>query len=192
MIKIKKNNNTLLELNNTSSDEKVYIKLGDGLTDPVFKFPEKGGVIATDADIPKNQVTLAVAIDFVTNINGRQMVHYIAGAIEPENNIYEVSYIPDPEQPSQKEEMTEERAAEYLHYITGSQYVPKYNYDFPHNTYIVLADGSMWKPQHDYGGENGKGRLLLWRMPKVFATTADLNDYISKTNIDQTFFNNLF
>ena len=65
MIRAKKNGKTLLELDNTSSNEEIYIKLGDGSTDPIFYFPKQGGVLLTE-----NGLTFCNSSDDIAYIMG--------------------------------------------------------------------------------------------------------------------------
>lgn len=105
--------------------------------------------------VVSNQASVSIIVNPTTNINGRVFVHFtsvpttIGGA-----SAFQIKY--------DGENTTEEQAREYMAYMTGSSFLPKYNYDRPANTYFLTPDGQILKPQYD--SENG---LLLFILPQL-------------------------
>lgn len=99
------------------------------------------------------QATTTLIKGPLTNLNGRVLSAYTAtlttiGGYE----CYQIK--------KNNAVLTEEEAADYMEYQTGSRYVPKYNYEKPLNSlFIFTTDQSVWKPQYD--STNG---LLLYAM----------------------------
>ena len=92
---------------------------------------------------PKHQVTTTIVVNATTNINGRVFQNYTANLITiPGSYIYYQIL-------KNGEPLTEDDCKEYMKYMTGSEFIPRYNYDFPSNTYFIFADTSIWKPQYD-------------------------------------------
>ena len=54
---------------------------------------------------------------------------------------------------------TEEQAGRYLKSMTGSEYVPTYNYDYPRYHILIDSEGKIYKPQFD--STNG---LVLYKV----------------------------
>ena len=102
-------------------------------------------------EIQKWQTTTVIVRDATTNINGRVFVHFTATLITAGYTFYQIK--------KDGAVVTRDEAAEYMHYMTGSYYVPTYNYDFPRQVIFMFADGSTWKPQFD--SEYG---LLLYKL----------------------------
>lgn len=94
------------------------------------------------ANVPKHQLTTAFIIDALTNINNRTFVNYTSENV----TISGYSGIKILKNGSK---VTEQEAKEYMEYMTGSYYLPKYNYDKPKNTYFIKPDGTIYKPQYD-------------------------------------------
>jgi len=103
----------------------------------------------------------AIVIDATTNINGWQLTNFTASldTIEIGSHYYTCYVIEEEGNP-----LTEIRALDYMEAMTGIRYVPKYNFHKPKNTYLIFADGSIWKAQYDK--DNG---LLLFAMPNPLA-----------------------
>lgn len=119
--------------------------------------------------IVSNQASVSIIANPTTNINGRVFVHFtsvlttIGGA-----SAYQIKY--------DGENTTEEQAREYMAYMTGSSYLPKYNYDRPANTYFLMPDGQLLKPQYD--STNG---LVLFVMPQLA-----LKNYVDENFVPYT------
>ena len=119
--------------------------------------------------IVSNQASVSIIANPTTNINGRVFVHFtsvlttIGGA-----SAYQIKY--------DGENTTEEQAREYMAYMTGSSYLPKYNYDRPANTYFLMPDGKLLKPQYD--STNG---LVLFIMPQLA-----LKNYVDENFVPYT------
>ena len=95
----------------------------------------EGGVIR------EHQVSVAIATDALTNINGKVLTNF--SAADTEIGGYPAKVILTDEQAN----LNAEQAARYMKAQTGSDYVPIYDYDHPTNSYIMFADKTLWKPQ---------------------------------------------
>lgn len=119
--------------------------------------------------IVNNQTSVSIIVNPTTNINGREFVHFtsvsttIGGA-----SAYQIKY--------DGEIATEEQAREYMSYMTGSSFLPKYNYDRPANTYFLMPNGLLLKPQYD--STNG---LVLFIMPQLA-----LKNYVDENFVTYT------
>lgn len=121
--------------------KRFYKKTNDALTDYNF--------------IANNQASISIIVNPTTNINGRVFVHYTSELVTIGGfSVYQIKY--------DGVNLTEEQAREYMSYMTGSSFLPKYNYDRPANTYFLMPDGQLLKPQYD--NDNG---LILFIMSKL-------------------------
>ena len=138
--------------------------------------PYKNGTLSTIEDFEietsKHQSTSVVVEDAITNINHRGFQHYTATLVTSGNyTFYQI--LKDGNNP------TEEEAKEYMRYMTGSTFLPQYNYDFPKQTIFTFADRSTWKPQ--YSVADG---LRLYRL----ATSVALDqDVVHKTGDEEIY-----
>lgn len=128
--------------------------------------PYKNGTLSTiedfETETSKHQSTSVVVIDATTNINDRPFQHYTATLVTSGNyTFYQI--LKDGNNP------TEEEAKEYMRYMTGSTFLPQYNYDFPKQTIFTFADRSTWKPQ--YSAADG---LRLYRLATAVALDQDV------------------
>ena len=123
---------------------------------------DKSGTIALASDISDMQATSVVVGDAITNINGREFQHYTAELITtPIYTFYQI--LKDGNSP------TEDEAKEYMKYMTGYTFLPRYNYDFPKQTIFTFKDRSTWKPQ--YSINDG---LRLYKLTSPVALESDL------------------
>lgn len=106
--------------------------------------------------VPFNQASVSVIIDTLTNINGRHFSNFTSERKKVDNyDVYHIKY--------GNNNTTEEQARNYMAYMTGSNYLPKYNFDRPANSYLLMAsNGLLLKPQYD--STNG---LLLYVMSQI-------------------------
>lgn len=105
--------------------------------------------------VANNQTSVSIIVDTTTNINGRTFVHFTSELTTISGfSAYLIKY--------DGEKATEEQAREYMAYMTGSSFLPKYNYDRPANTYFLMPNGLLLKPQYDR--TNG---LLLFILPQL-------------------------
>jgi hypothetical protein len=137
--------------------------------------PYKNGTLSTiedfEAETSKHQSTSVVVKDAITNINDRTFQHYTAELITTDRyTFYQI--LKDGNNP------TEEEAKEYMRYMTGSIFLPKYNYDFPKQTIFTFADRSTWKPQ--YSEADG---LRLYRLATSVALDSDVVHNIGNEGI---------
>lgn len=135
---------------------------GSNLT---ITLPYSSGTVALNETIPANQATIAVVGGPITNINGRNLSSYTATLTESTYTYYTITY--------GSTKCTEVQAKNYMEYMTGSRFLPSYNYDYPKNTIFMFADRSLWKPQYD--DTNG---LLLYRLSTPLALESDLPQVI--------------
>ena len=105
--------------------------------------------------VANNQANVSIIVDPLTNVNGRVFVHYTSELIDVGGfPVFKIKY--------DGANVTEEQAREYMAYMTGSSFLPKYNYDRPANTYFLMPNGLLLKPQYD--STNG---LLLFILPQL-------------------------
>lgn len=128
-----------------------------------YDFPRGSGTLALQSDTPSYQSTSVVVGNAVTNINGRVFQNYTATLVTSGNYVYYQIY------KNGSIVTNKNTAKEYMHYMTGSYFVPEYHYDFPKQTLFVFADSSIWKPQFDE--TNG---LRLYRISTPLALKSDI------------------
>jgi len=95
----------------------------------------------TEDQIPGLQATTTVVADALTNLNGRRLTSYEATLTEDMYTFYTIT--------KGNQILTEEQARDYMEYMTGSRFLPSYDYEKPQNSLFLFADNSMWKPQFD-------------------------------------------
>lgn len=113
-------------------------------------------------ETPKFQANVTIIANALTNINGRVLSAYEATDVT-------ISGYPAKKITYGGATLTEERARAYMEYMTGSVFLPKYNYEKPQNSIFLMSDYTLWKPQYD--NTNG---LLLYKMGQI-AKQGDLN-----------------
>lgn len=124
--------------------------------------PKKTGTLVVEEDVSAHQSTSVIVGNAVTNINGRVFQNYTATLVTAGGyTFYQI--LKNGNNP------TEEEAKEYMRYMTGSTFLPKYNYDFPKQTVFTFADRSTWKPQ--YSSNDG---LRLYRLTTSLALASDV------------------
>ena len=118
------------------------------------------------------QMTATVLIDALTNINGRFLSKF--SYYESYRDKYRFLVLQ-----YEYGRVSREKAADYMEYMTGSRFVPEFNYEKPQNSIFVFADGTIWKPQYDedFG-------LSLWQLPNPFGTDIE---YASNDDVDDIF-----
>lgn len=122
----------------------------------------KGSTFATGNDVPKWQATATIIIDALTNINGR----YLSSYTETDTTIgsYTAKLIKYGE-----DIVTEAQAKAYMEYMTGSAFVPVWNYEKPINSIFIMNDLTAWKPQYD--PVNGLVLYKLIDLPAVIISS---------------------
>lgn len=96
-----------------------------------------------DANVPLHQANTILITDALTNINSRSLSNYTANSVTSGGyNYYQITY-------QGTGTITEEQAKTYMKSMTGSELIPVYDYNFPVNTYFIMSNGSIWKPQYD-------------------------------------------
>lgn len=96
-----------------------------------------------DANIPLHQANTILITDALTNINGWFLSNYTAISVTSGGyNYYQIIY-------QNTGTITEEQVKTYMKAMTGSELIPVYDYNFPVNTYFIMSNGSIWKPQYD-------------------------------------------
>lgn len=92
--------------------------------------------------VTNNQANVSIVVDPLTNVNGRVFIHFTSELTTIGGfSAYLIKY--------DGEKATESQAREYMAYMTGSSFLPKYNYDRPANTYFLTPNGELYKPQYD-------------------------------------------
>lgn len=109
----------------------------------------------TKEEVPSCQTTTTIIKNALTNINGRELSTFVA--INTQLQGYDVIVIKNKDQ--DRTTLSVERAKDYMEYMTGSRFLPTYNYEKPKNSLFVMSDNSIWKPQYDNPDGNG---LVLW------------------------------
>ena len=131
------------------------------------RLPRISGEIALDSTVSKYQSSSVIVGNATTNINGRVFQNYTATLITSGGyTFYQI--LKNGANP------TEEEAKEYMRYMTGSTFLPTYNYDFPKQTIFTFADRSTWKPQ--YSSTDG---LRLYRLTTSLALASDIPSVLS-------------
>ena len=106
-------------------------------------------------DVPNNQTTATIVANALTNINGWVLTNYTATLTTIGGyQCYQIK--------RGGNNLTEEYAKTYMEAMTGSKFVPKYDFSKPQNSYFIFADFSIWKPQFD--STNG---LVLYAMGQL-------------------------
>lgn len=141
-----------------------------------LRFPvapnESDYTFETQETVPEHQTTVVFIKGFRTNLNGRFLSAYEENmdAMAIGNNILNVYLVCQITRGGEK--LSLEQAKSYMKYMTGSEFVPQYNYDYPHNTLFVNKDdGSYWKPQWDE--TNG---MVLWYVATPYVTTQEISE----------------
>lgn len=117
--------------------------------------------------VPNYQTTVSMITDILTNINGLALTDFNYNEItvnsKPAYQIIDAV---------SEENLTEEEAADYMKAMTGSEYVPEYDLNSPSNSFMMLPDGTLLKPQWD----NSRG-LVLYKLQR-FADVEYVNNNI--------------
>lgn len=134
-------NNTWLSLGTTEID----------LSDYYTKEEVDGIKENINANVPKHQTNTVLIVNPLTNINGRTFQSYTSENVT-------IGGYPAVRILRNGNRLNEQHAKEYMEYMCGSYYLPKYNYDYPKNTYFIMPNGQLLKPQYD----NTNGLLLFY------------------------------
>ena len=122
-----------------------------------------------DIKVSQLQATATIVIDALTNLNGRIISNYEATLDTSTSYTYYVIT-------RNGSQLTEEQARDYMEYMTGSRFLPVFDYETPENSLFVFANGSLWKPQFDNEG------LKLYALPNPYASKVDLTNYVDLTS----------
>ena len=123
------------QINEHCTAEELRQVVGDALIEM-----GEGSAVSED-EVPGLQATTTVVADALTNLNGRKLTSYEATLTEDAYTFYTIT--------KDSKKLTEEQAKDYMEYMTGSRFLPKYNFEKPQNSMWIMADGSYWKPQYD-------------------------------------------
>ena len=110
-------------------------------------------------DVTDYQSTVSVIANPLTNINGWVLSSY-------EKTLMTIGGYSCYKITRGGSNLTVEYAQAYMKAMTGSEYLPRYDYNVPKNAFMLMADGTMLKPQYD----NSNG-LVLYIMKRL----ADVN-----------------
>ena len=116
-------------------------------------------------NVANYQENVSVIIDPLTNINGRALSNY-------ESHETTIGGYPCYKITRGGSDLTEEQAKTYLKAMTGSEFLPKYDYERPQNSFMLMPNGLFLKPQ--YSAANG---LVLYKT-KRFADVEYVNNAI--------------
>lgn len=122
----------------------------------------KGTTFATANTVPLMQATATVIIDALTNINGRYLSNYTS--TDTEIGSYTAKLIK-----YGNDIVTEDQTKAYMEYMTGSSFVPVWNYEKPVNSLFIMHDLTVWKPQYD--PVNGLVLYKLIDLPAVIISS---------------------
>lgn len=120
-------------------------------------------------NVANYQENVSVIIDPLTNVNGWVLTNY-------ESSETTISGYPCYKITRDGNNLTEEQAKTYLKAMTGSEFLPKYDYDEPKNSFMLMPNGLFLKPQYD--NTNG---LVLYKT-KRFADVDYVNNAIETVN----------
>ena len=110
------------------------------------------------------QMTATIVIDPITNLNGRRLTNY-SYALDQISGYTVIRVYRHGSMIENKD-----TAADYMEYMTGSRYVPMYNYEHPQNSLWIMPNGTLWKPQWEKS--NG---MVLWAIPNPFLSNMELH-----------------
>lgn len=96
----------------------------------------------------------SIVADLTHNINGMEMTRYEIEDVSTDD--YTIMKV---KRASDHATLDEYEAKRYLKAMTGSEFLPRYNFRAPANSYFFAYDFKIWKPQFD--DENG---LLIYLM----------------------------
>ncbi len=128
-------------------------------------------IAQTVADVPSKQMTTTVIRNALTNINGRVLTAY-----EQETTTvggYNAIIIK-----KGGNQLTEEQARDYMEYMTGSRFLPQYDYGKPQNSIFIMANGTFWKPQY------ADNALVLYEISNPFELINNKVSTLSASNTD--------
>ena len=131
--------NKTYEFTIDNRDQSISLEEVEGVTIGETTIPTEGG--GGDVDVPGQQATTTVIVDPTTNINHRSLSSYSATLTSGAGYWYYHIL-------RNGEECSEEDAMDYMEYMTGSRFLPTYNYEKPQNSIFIMPDQSMWKPQY--------------------------------------------
>jgi len=117
--------------------------------------------------IPKFQSGVAIIRDLTTNINGWVLSNY--GYEEVTISTYSAYKITT----SGGETLTEAQARTYMRCMSGSDFLPTYDFSRPMNSFFITAAGKILKPQFD----NSNG-LLLFVVNEIVSKDYVVDNYI--------------
>lgn len=148
-----------------SLDEKDVQSIADDRISDAWNNWMKSYIDEHSGDVKSSQMTVSMIINPITNINGRELTSFVY-TYTVIDGIYKGYIITDPN----GNNLTEEDAQNYMEWMTGSRYLPVYNYEKPQNSIMVTADGTFLKPQYTAGA------MFLYNISSPIDTTYKLTD----------------
>lgn len=125
-------------------------------------------------DVPNRQTTLSLVQNALTNINGWVLTRFSATLTSISGyDVYQIKL------DGEDDILSEEDAIKYMEDMTGSKFLPRYDYFKPQNSFLVFADQTIWKPQYD--DVNG---LLLFKLPLNIEITSNKVTSLSGSSTD--------
>lgn len=128
-------------------------------------------------NVPGKQATTTIVVDALNNINMRTLSAYEATLTTTET--YSYYFIT-----KGGSALTEEQARDYMEFMTGSRFLPTYNFEKPQNSIFIFRNGTMWKPQFGFNGVNG---LFLFKLPVPYETLSNKVTSISSLSTDEQY-----
>ena len=116
-------------------------------------------------NVPNLQATTTVVADALTNVNGWYLTSY-------EQSPITISGYTGILITKGGNNLTEADALTYMEAMTGSKFVPTYDFNKPQYSLFIFADFTIWKPQFDE--TNG---LVLYAMGQL----ANANNFVTLT-----------
>ena len=145
-----------------------FENFGSRLEETVRETADK---IYEDDFVAGHQATATVVINALTNLNGRILTAFEA-TLTTISGGYTVFVIT-----RGGNKLDEEQAKNYMEYMTGSRFLPAYEYEKPKKSMWIMAYGSFWKPQYD--ANNG---MMLFAIPNPFELKANKVNVLSNEN----------
>ena len=138
----------------TATEVNISMDMWDSLVQSLNSY-------ALKIDIRKIQDNIAVIRNPLTNINGRVLTNFESVLTTDDFTYYTIT--------KGEENLTSTTAADYMEYMSGTRYVPVYDYEKPQNSYWLMSDFTLWKPQY------ASGEFRLYKMGQLVNDVALAN-----------------
>ena len=137
-----------------------------------IELPSEEGKLALENNVVKNQANISIIRNFLTNINGKTLSAFTVAYGQTQDH-YEYYQILEDGEP-----LTETRSKDYMEGMTGSRFLPVYDFDKPKVTlFLNASDGVFYKLQYDT--TNG---LRLFKMSSPLVNKTEFATKVDKTS----------